>query len=397
MLDIKTSSEAEKLTIALIGSLDTNTSPDFEKVLKDGLDGVSELILDLKDLDYISSTGLRVVLSAQKTINGKGKMVIKNVKKEVLNIFEITGFVDILDIEGAYEELEDVQINTGDYLLENRLKTEAPNLHQTVKANEIVLHNMLESFFSWFPDFTDHSILHSLDVLDFSNHLLGEQVDRLSISECYVLIMACYLHDIGMGVNKKDFDAFIDEMDPSYRANHPNETEADMIRKNHNELSGYFIKKYAKFFDIPSDELTFAIIQVSRGHRKTDLLDEKEYPTLHVGGEIIRTAFLSAVIRLADEIDVGVDRNPELLFDTSNLTKQVDIDAFGTHESIRLVEVTKDAIVLHVVPKEPRFEALVFELAEKIQSTLDYCRKVAQERSDLRITQTKVEVKHYGK
>ncbi len=107
---------------------------------------------------------------------------------------------------------------------------------------------------------------------------------------------------------------------------------------------------------------------------------------------IIRTAFLSAVLRLADEIDVGADRNPEILFDTSRLTDKADIDAFGTHESIKTVEVTGDAIILAVDPKEPRFEALIEELGKKIGQTLDLCRDVASERSDLRITQKEVKI-----
>lgn len=89
-----------------------------------------------------------------------------------------------------------------DYLLENRLANQAPELHQRVKNNVVVLQKMLESFFNWFPDFTDHSTLHSLDVLDFCNRLLGEQVNSLSVAECYVLIMSCYLHDVGMGISR---------------------------------------------------------------------------------------------------------------------------------------------------------------------------------------------------
>ena len=117
-----------------------------------------------------------------------------------------------------------------------------------------------------------------------------------------------------------------------------------------------------------------------------------EYPDIETPEGVIRTAYLSAVLRLADEIDVGADRNLEILFATSKLTKQVDIDAFGTHESILTVEVTRDAIVLHVQPKEPRFDALINDLAGKIQQTLDYCRDVAEKRSNLRITQERVAV-----
>ena len=107
---------------------------------------------------------------------------------------------------------------------------------------------------------------------------------------------------------------------------------------------------------------------------------------------IIRTPYLAAVIRLADEIDVASNRNPELLFDLSNLTNQKDIDAFGTHQSIRSVEVRSDHIELIVSPTEPRFVPLIEDLAEKIRQTLTYCRDVAQKRSDLRIYQEDVRI-----
>ncbi|OON84663.1 hypothetical protein B0D78_12545, partial [Pyramidobacter sp. C12-8] len=69
------------------------------------------------------------------------------------------------------------------------------------KDSAAVLQKMLESFLPRFPDFTDHTILHSMDVLEYCNMLIGEkQIERLSAAECYVLIMSCYLHDIGMGI-----------------------------------------------------------------------------------------------------------------------------------------------------------------------------------------------------
>ena len=86
------------LSIALEGRLDTSTSPQLENELRAALDGITELYFDLDKLDYISSAGLRVLLSAQKTMNKQGEMVILNVKPEIMEIFEVTGFVDILTI-----------------------------------------------------------------------------------------------------------------------------------------------------------------------------------------------------------------------------------------------------------------------------------------------------------
>ena len=87
------------LTIALEGRLDTTTAPDLEKELKSSLDGVTELVLDLEKLDYISSAGLRVLLSAQKIMNKQGSMKVIHVNDMVNEVFEVTGFSDILNIE----------------------------------------------------------------------------------------------------------------------------------------------------------------------------------------------------------------------------------------------------------------------------------------------------------
>ena len=87
------------LTIALEGRLDTMTAPELEAELKKSLDGTESLILDFSKLDYISSAGLRVLLSAQKIMNRQGSMKVTHVNETVMEIFEVTGFMDILTIE----------------------------------------------------------------------------------------------------------------------------------------------------------------------------------------------------------------------------------------------------------------------------------------------------------
>ncbi len=98
-MTINTSKNGASLNIALVGRLDTTTAPDLEKLLHDSLEGVTSLALDFKDLEYISSAGLRVLLYAQKTMNKQGEMVIKNTNETVNEVFEVTGFADILTIE----------------------------------------------------------------------------------------------------------------------------------------------------------------------------------------------------------------------------------------------------------------------------------------------------------
>ena len=92
--------DGDALTVELKGRLDTTTAPELESELRPALkDGVTELIIDLKALDYVSSAGLRVLLSAQKIMNKQGEMTVRNVNDDVMEVFEVTGFVDLLNIE----------------------------------------------------------------------------------------------------------------------------------------------------------------------------------------------------------------------------------------------------------------------------------------------------------
>ena len=88
-----------ELEMTLTGRLDTTTAPMFEAEITNSISGVEKLVLNFENLDYISSAGLRVVLSAQKIMNNQGKMIIRNVGDGIMEIFEITGFLDILTIE----------------------------------------------------------------------------------------------------------------------------------------------------------------------------------------------------------------------------------------------------------------------------------------------------------
>ena len=99
MLNIKKTIDEGKASYALEGRLDTVTAPELEKELKASLDGISELTLDFEKLDYISSAGLRVLLSTQKVMTKQGGLKIVHVNETIMEIFEVTGFTDILTIE----------------------------------------------------------------------------------------------------------------------------------------------------------------------------------------------------------------------------------------------------------------------------------------------------------
>lgn len=100
-MEIKKTVEEEVCRIDLLGRLDTTTAPDLENELKEDLnEGLKDYVLDLKELEYISSAGLRVLLFIQKSVSSmEGSLLIRNVRPEIMEVFEITGFSDILTIE----------------------------------------------------------------------------------------------------------------------------------------------------------------------------------------------------------------------------------------------------------------------------------------------------------
>ncbi len=98
-MDIKKTKNDTTLTLAIQGRIDTTTAPQLEAELKSDIDGVAELYLDFAGVEYISSAGLRVLLSAQKLMSRQGKMVLSHVNESVMEVFEVTGFSDILTIE----------------------------------------------------------------------------------------------------------------------------------------------------------------------------------------------------------------------------------------------------------------------------------------------------------
>ncbi|MBO6150493.1 MAG: STAS domain-containing protein [Clostridium sp.] len=98
-MTITKNQDGSKLTVKLEGRLDTMTAPELEKSLADSLNGITDLTFDMEGLEYISSAGLRVLLATQKTMNKQGEMKVTKVQEMVMEVFEVTGFNDILTIE----------------------------------------------------------------------------------------------------------------------------------------------------------------------------------------------------------------------------------------------------------------------------------------------------------
>ena len=98
-MDINITREDTTLTVALDGRLDTLTAPQLEDKLEDSIEGVEKLVFDLEKLQYISSAGLRVLLSAMQIMEEQGELKVRNARPEVMDVFEVTGFIDYLSFE----------------------------------------------------------------------------------------------------------------------------------------------------------------------------------------------------------------------------------------------------------------------------------------------------------
>lgn len=98
-MEIIKNAEESKLNLKVNGRLDTTTAPELSAAIDEALEGVTELTLDFSELEYISSAGLRVLLATQKKMQGKGEMIVTGVSEVVMEVFEVTGFNDILNIQ----------------------------------------------------------------------------------------------------------------------------------------------------------------------------------------------------------------------------------------------------------------------------------------------------------
>ena len=284
-----------------------------------------------------------------------------------------------------------------DFRLEKRLRELSPELHGRFVDTVYALNNGLSNYKLFFPEYTDHSILHSMNVISFCNRLIADRLDSMNADEIFILLMSCYLHDTGMGITMKDFESFSARIDfGDWFETHSPEDLPELIRAFHHEFSGRFIHRYARLFEIPSPEYEHAIIQVARGHRKTDLMDEKEYPADFrlPNGNTICLPYLAAMIRLADEIDVAADRNPVLLYNIADLTDAHQILENKKVQAIRRMTISDSAFTLEVCTEEAKVRQEIRVLAEKMQHTLDYCRTVVNSRTPYRITQEKVLLIH---
>lgn len=274
--------------------------------------------------------------------------------------------------------------------IERRLARLSPELHSRYRDCVVISQRMLTRYENYFPDFTDHTLLHTLDVLDLCNRLIGEQLDGLPAEDLYVLLMGALFHDVGMGVSPADLEEFRGVLGFPEPAD--DSARAWAVRDHHQELSGLFLKKYGHILDFPSDAYLHAVIQVCRGHRRTDLLDEAAYPPRFEvePGKAVCLPYLAALLCLADELDIAAGRNISFLYDVARMPSPRDRREFRKHMAIYRVDLESDRVVVHARTEDPEIRAGVRELCAKLLDKLLLCRRVAAERSPFVITQAGV-------
>lgn len=286
--------------------------------------------------------------------------------------------------------------DTNNFALEFRLRELDADLHKRFTDCVFVLQKILSNYKLIFPEFTDHTELHTITVIDFCRRLIGDKLERLNKNELYVLLCGCYFHDTGMGITEKDFETFFRQIDfGDYFDKHPNASKAEVIRDYHNDFSGLFVRKYAELFEFPSKSHANAVIQISRGHRKTDLLNESIYPTkLEMpDGEKVCLPYLAALLRLADEIDVTAARNPLLLYDLEAITDDRQILEHKRHRAVRELRIEKDAFILLIDDSDPVIAEKLRIMAGKMQKTLASCLKAVNGRTPFEITQREIRLR----
>ena len=277
-----------------------------------------------------------------------------------------------------------------DYGIERRLAQCAPGLHSRYRDCVVTSQMMLSRYVNYFPDFTDHTVLHTLDILELCNQLIGSQMEKLTAEDLYVLLMGALFHDVGMGVSVSDFEQFRQALGIPEPAD--DNARAWAVRDHHQELSALYLEKYWHLMDIPNEAYAKAIIQVCRGHRKTDLMDTENYPPQFEvePGKAVSLPYLAALICLADELDISSERNVSFLYDVEKMPSARDRREFRKHMAIRRVELTPDRVVVYAWTEDPELRGGVQDVTDKLRDKLLMCRRVAAERSAFVITQSDV-------
>lgn len=250
------------------------------------------------------------------------------------------------------------------------------NLLASIKNCEIQVTPILQGFITNFPEYTDHSINHSKTVLGYAEHLLNTEIEKLNEDEAYILIMAGFLHDIGMCPTNEMKEQILE----SSLFNDSGKQFEDYLRDIHHELSYIYITTKWKELKIVSETYAEAIGLVGMGHRKVELLDFDKYNPEFVvksGSDFVCLPYLAGVLRLADELDITNDRTPELLYNEYFPTNRVSKEEWEKHKANYFVTFNKPTIKITSKCVDKDLYYALLKQYNKIDSVIKYVQKIA--------------------
>ncbi len=248
-------------------------------------------------------------------------------------------------------------------------------LLSSIQNCEFEITPILQGFITNFPEYTDHSINHSKTVLGYAELILNNEIEKLNEDEVYILIMAGFLHDIGMCPTNEMKEQIL----TSNAFKDSGKKFEDYLRDIHHELSYKYITTKWKELKIVNETYAEAIGMVGMGHRKVELLDFEKYNPEFVvksGSDFVCLPYLAGILRLADELDITNDRTPELLYNNYFPINRISKEEWEKHKANYFVTFNKPTIKITSKCYDKDLYYALLKQYNKIDSVVKYVQKI---------------------
>jgi len=253
-----------------------------------------------------------------------------------------------------------------------------PDLVASIEECKKQCKSILQRYLLNFPEYTDHSITHSEKILSHAENLIGNG-HSLNPDEIYILIMACYLHDIGMASSEEVIKKLKESSEYKEYEKEKGDNFEDFLRGIHHKLSYDFILNNYETLGIINETYAEAIALVGMGHRKENLFDFDLFPphySVKSGSDFVCIPFLAGILRLADELDITNDRTPDLLFSKYFPKNKISKDEWNKHKATYRVNFRSNLIIINAKCDNPfLYNALVTHY-KKIEQVINYVQKM---------------------
>lgn len=274
-----------------------------------------------------------------------------------------------------------VKLEVEEGRLLKRLKKLDNNLYAKFFETVEAVKDFLNRFIYNYPKYTDHSIFHSIRVIENIEMILEDkEAKNLNADELYVLLCASILHDIGMCIPVEKVQEFKESLEfQKYQETAPLADLADYLRDIHHELSHDFILKEYENLKIINDDYADVIAKIARAHRKVDINDFNIYEThkiLRTGTEFVCMPYLACLIRIADELDITNKRTPSLIIKYYHPDDRKGIDEFEKQKALTIIN--RQRKILHIKGKcesKEIFNSLMYTV-KKIDRIISECQKI---------------------